>query len=600
MTVGLSERVKTLARNPSRKIEAIGLYRRETGAGIAEAKKAVEAYIDEVMGRVTAPTQQPAGMPKSTAAILSGARASAAGEAEGKASLSLGEKPKGTADIQATAGDATGATVVPKVTDEASHSNALSLRAGSFVLTSVGVLDQFGSTAITQARCVTALQTSTPIKDLYFTPIHSCLCAEHDDGASAWNTGIWQPLPVDWFPSKAVGTLALRQVISNLEPSIHSNTVGNGRFRQFTGYEPSNVPSNAFGGVGFLVGAATSRKAMALWDVQARAWICAMTNARVTSTKFAFGNEHVALIEGGRDTSVRIARYQLGQTLDLQNPLSTIRCGETSHFQFVDQDRHVIRGGYMSAKAFEWKPQPLTIHSVTSGEIVSETQYQPPATGNYSRDGFWSFSFHVRDANRLCAIAQMYDHQKKAASVLLFDPFSGKLLGDPLTVDSGLQMSPVIDINAGLVLFVRADNVLELRHLTTGVCVFHEKLPATPVRAVFSADARHFAVQLSETELQVYERGAESVGRARDIANAYPTSTIPLPTNNPAAHDESDDKEPLLCPNCNSALSVKRDRVGTGADAGMMAAFGIEQVRLRCPKCRSVMDVSLPPGNEYE
>jgi ribosomal protein L7/L12 len=41
----LSERVKQLANDPSRKIEAIKVYREETGAGLAEAKEAVEAYV---------------------------------------------------------------------------------------------------------------------------------------------------------------------------------------------------------------------------------------------------------------------------------------------------------------------------------------------------------------------------------------------------------------------------------------------------------------------------------------------------------------------------------------------------------------------------
>ena len=59
-------------------------------------------------------------------------------------------------------------------------------------------------------------------------------------------------------------------------------------------------------------------------------------------------------------------------------------------------------------------------------------------------------------------------------------------------------------------------------------------------------------------------------------------------------------KETLHCPNCNSALSVKRNRIGSGADAGMMGTFGVEQVRLQCPKCRGVMDVSLGVGKDYE
>jgi hypothetical protein len=42
----LSDRVKQLAADPARKIEAIKLYREETGAGLAEAKEAVEAFIN--------------------------------------------------------------------------------------------------------------------------------------------------------------------------------------------------------------------------------------------------------------------------------------------------------------------------------------------------------------------------------------------------------------------------------------------------------------------------------------------------------------------------------------------------------------------------
>ncbi len=44
-SAGLSDRVKELARDPNRKIEAIKAHRDETGAGLAEAKNAVEAFI---------------------------------------------------------------------------------------------------------------------------------------------------------------------------------------------------------------------------------------------------------------------------------------------------------------------------------------------------------------------------------------------------------------------------------------------------------------------------------------------------------------------------------------------------------------------------
>jgi hypothetical protein len=42
----LSERVKAIASDPSRKIEAIKAYRDVTGASLADAKAAVEAFIN--------------------------------------------------------------------------------------------------------------------------------------------------------------------------------------------------------------------------------------------------------------------------------------------------------------------------------------------------------------------------------------------------------------------------------------------------------------------------------------------------------------------------------------------------------------------------
>jgi hypothetical protein len=41
----LSERVKAIADDPDRFIEAIKAYREESGAGLADAKSAVEAYV---------------------------------------------------------------------------------------------------------------------------------------------------------------------------------------------------------------------------------------------------------------------------------------------------------------------------------------------------------------------------------------------------------------------------------------------------------------------------------------------------------------------------------------------------------------------------
>jgi ribosomal protein L7/L12 len=40
-----SDRVKQLASEPARKIEAIKVYREETGAGLADAKEAIESFI---------------------------------------------------------------------------------------------------------------------------------------------------------------------------------------------------------------------------------------------------------------------------------------------------------------------------------------------------------------------------------------------------------------------------------------------------------------------------------------------------------------------------------------------------------------------------
>lgn len=41
----LSDRVKEIARDPARKIEAIKMHREETGAGLKDAKDAVESWM---------------------------------------------------------------------------------------------------------------------------------------------------------------------------------------------------------------------------------------------------------------------------------------------------------------------------------------------------------------------------------------------------------------------------------------------------------------------------------------------------------------------------------------------------------------------------
>jgi hypothetical protein len=45
-TQPLSDRVKELARDPAKKIQAIKIYREETGASLAAAKRAVESFAD--------------------------------------------------------------------------------------------------------------------------------------------------------------------------------------------------------------------------------------------------------------------------------------------------------------------------------------------------------------------------------------------------------------------------------------------------------------------------------------------------------------------------------------------------------------------------
>ncbi len=44
----VSERVKEIARDPQRKIEAIKVYREETGSSLVEAKDAVEAFMNSL------------------------------------------------------------------------------------------------------------------------------------------------------------------------------------------------------------------------------------------------------------------------------------------------------------------------------------------------------------------------------------------------------------------------------------------------------------------------------------------------------------------------------------------------------------------------
>jgi len=55
------------------------------------------------------------------------------------------------------------------------------------------------------------------------------------------------------------------------------------------------------------------------------------------------------------------------------------------------------------------------------------------------------------------------------------------------------------------------------------------------------------------------------------------------------------DKEPPKCPNCATLLS-RKDQIGAGEGASTMDMLGVKVVKIRCPKCKSVSDVTLPFG----
>lgn len=52
----------------------------------------------------------------------------------------------------------------------------------------------------------------------------------------------------------------------------------------------------------------------------------------------------------------------------------------------------------------------------------------------------------------------------------------------------------------------------------------------------------------------------------------------------------------IKCPCCHVDVSVAKDRIGVAGEAAIMAAFGIQQVRLRCPRCRTIFDVTSRGG----
>ncbi len=50
------------------------------------------------------------------------------------------------------------------------------------------------------------------------------------------------------------------------------------------------------------------------------------------------------------------------------------------------------------------------------------------------------------------------------------------------------------------------------------------------------------------------------------------------------------------CPSCDVSVSMTIDRIGVTGEAASRTAFGVEQVRLRCPRCRTVFGVGSRNG----
>jgi hypothetical protein len=59
------------------------------------------------------------------------------------------------------------------------------------------------------------------------------------------------------------------------------------------------------------------------------------------------------------------------------------------------------------------------------------------------------------------------------------------------------------------------------------------------------------------------------------------------------------DSETLGCPICAPPLS-ESNQIGAGDDAAVMANLGVMQVKLRCPGCSTVFDVTIPRAYEWK
>jgi len=45
------------------------------------------------------------------------------------------------------------------------------------------------------------------------------------------------------------------------------------------------------------------------------------------------------------------------------------------------------------------------------------------------------------------------------------------------------------------------------------------------------------------------------------------------------------------CPRCGATIDTSRHKIGQSADAALYKAMGLKQVRVRCPGCKTEMDV---------
>ena len=57
--------------------------------------------------------------------------------------------------------------------------------------------------------------------------------------------------------------------------------------------------------------------------------------------------------------------------------------------------------------------------------------------------------------------------------------------------------------------------------------------------------------------------------------------------------------EAIICPTCKTPLNEKH-QTGPGDRAAVMANLGVMEVKLRCPGCNTVVDVTLPRGYEWK